>query len=486
MKKYLFLQVLFLLLCSGCFSQEEKKNINSSILEAPDDWGKETFPLPLAFAPKLDFFGIEEVRFAPKWADKSSPEFWTYAFAWRLEGNARLTNNRLKELVEDYFSGLTAAVGKDNGIEAGRITKASAFFNSKQKPGSWAYFEGKVELFDAFFTHDQIKLNVKVQSIYCPDINKSLVVFFFSPKSFENKVWKMFSNIKAPNDCKAFQVKNEQPYRTKETEHYELIIPKGKQNGVLILFPGYPEIPLIVKSEFKIIEPAVKEGISVALMKFNQRIWLEDNEKDKLTAILNQMFEDNGLEKENIYIGGFSSGGNVSLLISNHLMKSGKGIKPEGVFIIDSPVDLLGLYENAKRNIRRNISSVSVQESQMIIDQFESKFGKPENGIEQYQKYSVYNMKTQNTNNLSHLKDVKIRLYTEPDTLWWRENRMNEYEEMNAYFIKNLSDQLVEKFGSQVEYIPTENRGYRSNGERHPHAWSIVDVNDLILWIREE
>jgi hypothetical protein len=63
---------------------------------------------------------------------------------------------------------------------------------------------------------------------------------------------------------------------------------------------------------------------------------------------------------------------------------------------------------------------------------------------------------------------------------------MNEYEDMNAFFIKSLSDDLVKKFGENVEYIPTVNRGYRSNGDRHPHSWSIVDVNELIKWIKNE
>ena len=86
--------------------------------------------------------------------------------------------------------------------------------------------------------------------------------------------------------------------------------------------------------------------------------------------------------------------------------------------------------------------------------------------------------------NLSSLENVSIRLYTEPDTVWWKQNRMYEYEDMNAYAIKQLSDDLNEH-GHPVEYIPTEHRGYRANGDRHPHAWSIVDVDDLIAWMLE-
>ena len=38
---------------------------------------------------------------------------------------------------------------------------------------------------------------------------------------------------------------------------------------------------------------------------------------------------------------------------------------------------------------------------------------------------------------------------------------------------------------SKIEYIETQNRGYRANGVRHPHSWAIVDENELIKWILE-
>lgn len=49
-----------------------------------------------------------------------------------------------------------------------------------------------------------------------------------------------------------------------------------------------------------------------------------------------------------------------------------------------------------------------------------------------------------------------------------------------------MSEVLKENEFRYVEYIPTENKGYRSNGERHPHSWSIVDGTDLVNWMLEE
>lgn len=485
MKKYLVLPSLILFGYVGCLAQGSG-SATSGILQAPEDWSQESFALPPTFMTDLDVVGAEEVRFAPGWDDPSSAQFWTYTFAWYLDGDAKLTKQRLEKLMEEYFSGLTQSVGSQNGIKKDKIIKADAQFTATAASADRPTFEGTVALFDVFFTQRPIKLNAKVEGTYCSALDKQLILFSFSPQAFTDEVWEVFDAVQSPQDCQALQQALQTNYTTHQTDDYELLVPKAAQTGVLLLFPGFPETPDVMKQEFKIVVPAMEAGIAVALMKFNRRLWLEEDERAKLSTVINWMFEENELEKENVYIGGFSSGGNVSLLISDYLVASESSVQPEGVFVIDSPVDLLGLYENSQRNIQRNFSAVSVQESQMIVSMLESAFGKPEAGIAAYEAHAIYTGKTHNTKNVSHLKDVELRFYTEPDTVWWQQNRQNDYEDMNAYFIKQLTDDLAKEFGDNVAYFATEDRGYRANGDRHPHAWSIVEVDDLIRWMTVE
>jgi hypothetical protein len=82
------------------------------------------------------------------------------------------------------------------------------------------------------------------------------------------------------------------------------------------------------------------------------------------------------------------------------------------------------------------------------------------------------------------LKDLPIRFYTEPDTAWWRANRDDSYEELNAFAMKRIHDTLVAVGNVRAEYITTEGRGVQ-HGNRHPHAWSIVDERELVRWIRD-
>jgi Lipase (class 3) len=267
-------------------------------------------------------------------------------------------------------------------------------------------------------------------------------------------------------------------------ESYELSKPAGNIKKVLVLFGGFPENAAEIKREFKIHELAKQNNLAVLYMNYNQKLWLEQTEKQKLAEQLQSIFKENKLPTNDIYLGGFSSGGNVALLMASYLTAN-KNYKfaTNGVFIIDSPIDLVALYKSSEKNVERRFSETSVTESTWIIETLGKQFGKPEDDISKYQKYAVYTSKTENIDNLKDLKNIKIRLYTEPDTLWWQENRKVDYEQMNAFYIKKLYESLKKSEFKRVQYIPTENKGFRANGDRHPHSWSIVDKNELMKWI---
>lgn len=269
------------------------------------------------------------------------------------------------------------------------------------------------------------------------------------------------------------------------TSEFELIKAEN-QKGLLILFPCFPCDAKNTLNEFKISEVSVNNGFSVLVMNLNELLYLKPKEKQELAEQLTKIVSEHNLSKKNIFIGGFSSGGNVSLTISDYLVNNKSQIQPKGVFIVDSPIDLLGLYRTAEKNLKLNFSKPSVAESKWIKEMLDNEFGNPENGINNYELNSPFTLETQNIENLKGLKNLKIRFYTEPDLKWWNEHAKNDYKDLNAFYIQKLSDQLKVEFGKDnIELIKTENRGYRANRERHPHSWSIVNEKDLVNWMTE-
>lgn len=269
-------------------------------------------------------------------------------------------------------------------------------------------------------------------------------------------------------------------------EGYELYKPAQKAKAVLILFGGFPEVAKDIKREFKILQLAKENNIAVVFSNYNQKLWLTEIDKRQLAESLQKIIINNQLPTNNIYIGGFSSGGVVSLLISNYITEKEEfDMNPKGVFCVDSPIDLTALYASAEKNIARKFSAVSVNESKWIIETLGKAFGNPKQQLKNYENHAVFTYQSNHTANLQHLKNTKIRLYTEPDTLWWKTNRKADFDQMNAFYLEKLATRLQEEKFKNVAYIPTKNKGYRANGERHPHSWAIVNTKEFIHWILE-
>jgi hypothetical protein len=271
-----------------------------------------------------------------------------------------------------------------------------------------------------------------------------------------------------------------------ETESYNLYKP-DTTDAVLLLFGGYPEDAAGIENEFPITDLAKENNVAVAYLNYNRKLWLEEEDKLLLAASLQEFFKNNNLPTDKIYFGGLSSGGNMALLIGDFLAKNQEyNIQPSGVFIVDSPLDLSELYRSAEANIENNFLDRVDEESPWIIRTFNEKFGNPNENIKPYEPYSVFTFETKHFKNLKDLENTKLRFYTEPDKIWWKENTGADYENLNAFHIKRLSEFLTNNNFEKVEYIPTQNKGYRANGDRHPHSWSIVDKKELLQWMLEE
>lgn len=265
----------------------------------------------------------------------------------------------------------------------------------------------------------------------------------------------------------------------KTTEDY-IHIQVSKEKATLILFPCFPCNAEQTLAEFNIKEKAKNQGLSLLLMNFNRKLWLSKEEKEALGKQILKALEKN---RKPIYLGGFSSGGNMALLMANHLKQQSK-LNLKGVFVVDSPIELQALYEASLRIAKRKAHPDAIAESNYLIQLFEQNFGNTQDSLHNYKKYSPFSSTSKGQQNLNALKNTKLRFYTEPDADWWMENRKAPPEDSNAPLLRNAAKRLKDLHFNQVELIETRNRGYRADGRRHPHSWSIVDVEDLVEWMK--
>ena len=268
-------------------------------------------------------------------------------------------------------------------------------------------------------------------------------------------------------------------------EDYVLYKTQNERSVLLIVFPDLGGNAESIKESFNILSTAKEANISVLMMNFNHHLFLSKEDKILLTGILDSLITYYNLSPKKIIVGGFSSGGIVSTLWSNHLIKINHEFKPQKVFAVDSPLDLVQLFNNVT-NVDSSSHEVSLEEAEYITNYFEEALNTKDSLIQKIGKVSPFNYSSLNFENIEKLKAIDFRIYTEPDSIWWKANRNFKFNETDSYQLIIFAKIAREHGWNNLQLIQTTNKGYRNNGQRHPHSWSIVDPKELREWIQKK
>jgi len=184
MKKSLL--IITLLFTTFTFGQKNEFNL----IKLDSTWGQEVLRFP---ARNMDYIGVGEVRFPPKgWIKPEHKNFWSYTYAWSINVNRQIAEKELALDLVKYFNSLNKVDMDDRKNK--QYTSASV--SKIERKNSITFFTGKVKIFDRFATNKQITLNVKIESHYCIYQKRTVILFKFSPKEFENKTWEMLEKVK--------------------------------------------------------------------------------------------------------------------------------------------------------------------------------------------------------------------------------------------------------------------------------------------------
>ncbi|PCH78072.1 MAG: hypothetical protein COB98_01550 [Flavobacteriaceae bacterium] len=267
-----------------------------------------------------------------------------------------------------------------------------------------------------------------------------------------------------------------------ETDLYELIIPE-KHKEFLVLFPSFGGTIESVKKGSKLVEKALDVNIAVVIVKLNQDLFLNEEEQAEIgQVLLNVLIDNSGVEKD-IYIGGFSSGGNLAMQTAKYLTNNQKvNLSIKGLLIVDSPLDLVQFYHNSKKLILKN----NAKEAQCFIDYLDDRLGEMNSNLENYKLFSPCVNSIGYVEN-SKFKNTELVFYTEPASVFKKKNYQQDFKDTNSFQLQQLSEKL-NALHYKVSYIETENKGYRDEDEgvHVPHSWSIIDVDAIMRWIKNK
>ncbi len=171
----------------------------------PGNWRRDprwSFPLP--WSPKLPYRGVEDLFYAPNFANTNSPEYHSYLFFWWIEGTKEFTAEQLQADMLMYYRGLAEERGKNYGFTPDLSRIAADYRVDPQGPrtfgGSAARtFTGTVTIYD---THGKIiTLNSEVVACACPGTNHTAVFFGLSLEPRTGPIWKKLDAIRDTFRC---------------------------------------------------------------------------------------------------------------------------------------------------------------------------------------------------------------------------------------------------------------------------------------------
>jgi hypothetical protein len=160
------------------------------LLKKPADWQFERFELPPQFAADFPYKGAEELRFSPGMFNKTSNEYFTYAFVAELDNTTGFFQSNVEDYLLRYFKGLCASTARDRKlvIDVSKITVKVE--KKKDTRKNEMIYNAWLNLFGVFADGAPVKLNMEIQILPNAKTQKTYLFFIASPHEKTDDVWK--------------------------------------------------------------------------------------------------------------------------------------------------------------------------------------------------------------------------------------------------------------------------------------------------------
>lgn len=269
-------------------------------------------------------------------------------------------------------------------------------------------------------------------------------------------------------------------YLVVETGNNELI------SGVLVLLAGFGQIPENTAPETKLHNVAFANNILTVFWAGGNKLYADSITQIKLTNVINDILARYKVKSDAFVLGGYSAGGMIAMRyveLCNEFPDKFP-IQPKGVFTVDSPIDIFTIYEQLEEIAKNKYSDLAVEEAVRAMEYIKNDYGVPKENVSTYAGLTAFSMNKEYSQNERWLKNTAVRTYHDVDIAWRIINRNQTVHGSNYEVTAELINRLVLMGNDKAEFMQTFQTGYRSNGQRHPHSWSIVNEVELIQWMK--
>lgn len=271
---------------------------------------------------------------------------------------------------------------------------------------------------------------------------------------------------------------------------YLTVIPDSVEIKGLIV-RDYSSLPKPSSNKFhpyKWKKLALENGMAILYTvssNFFPELYYDDSGLILLDEMVNEVIKRHEIPEQNIFIGGISASGTRALKYAQFCEKGNSkfGIKINGVFSVDSPLDFERFYNSASAN-KSNFKDGMLWEAELMTKVFPEKLeGTPETNLAAYIERSVFSYSDSTGGNAKYLMNTATIFFHEPDIDWWIKERGATYYDINSFDIAGLYNCLKQNVDVDTELITTSGKGFDRDGNRKCHSWTIVDEEYLLNWI---
>ncbi|MGE5616154.1 MAG: hypothetical protein ACM3X5_04490 [Bacillota bacterium] len=171
---------------------------------APDNWKRESFDFPLAFAPGIGFEGKEHVRFAPGWGNFAGEHGFSYVFLWDVKtvSGPAMTVYGLEFALGGYFDGLMEGVANARRLDVAHGRSVIDLHPMLAVAGWDESHAGELHTWNAFSKGEPLAVHMEVTKRACPG-DRTQIFFALSPRPRSESVWNDLRSIRGATKCAA-------------------------------------------------------------------------------------------------------------------------------------------------------------------------------------------------------------------------------------------------------------------------------------------
>lgn len=272
------------------------------------------------------------------------------------------------------------------------------------------------------------------------------------------------------------------------TNYYLTVLPTEPPKGLLILLPGFGELPESVYAETDLPKQAAQQGLLTIIATLQQGVqsfYIDEVSQKTLNETIREVQTRYKLTGKKLYVGGFSLGGSGAVKYAERAVSVVGQSQPDAVFAIDPPLDFNRLYESMSKVKRQSKAEIAVNEARFFTERMQHEFGgEPATHLKDYIALSPYCHADSTAKNARLLRKMPVRLICEPDIGWQMNERNRDLYDMNTLDCVALINYLRLSGNRNAVFVQTSGKGYRRQPRiRNPHAWSIADPKTTVNWL---